>query len=155
MEIYNTGSARGNNMDKNASYWDELLGQGKIIWGVAADDSHSPGSTCGSWVMVNSENNVNAILDALKAGEFYSSCGPEIYDFYVEDGKAVVECSPVERIRLHADAHPTKIKRGENGLITRAEFKIEGSWAGSYPYVRISVVDENGKIAWTNPIFLK
>jgi DNA repair protein RecO (recombination protein O) len=119
MEIYNTGSARGNNMDKNASYWDELLGQGKIIWGVAADDSHSPGSTCGSWVMVNSENNVNAILDALKAGEFYSSCGPEIYDFYVEDGKAVIECSPVSAICLQSDAQPTRITRGTDGLITR------------------------------------
>lgn len=154
MEIYNTGSARGNNMDKNAAYWDELLGQGKIIWGVAADDSHSPGSTCGSWVMVNSENNVNAILDALKAGEFYSSCGPEIYDFYVEDGKAVIECSPVAAICLQSDAQPTRITRGENGLITRAEFGL-GWWVGPYAYVRMTVIDENGNYAWTNPIFLR
>ena len=155
MEIWNSGCVMECDMDCDAPYWDELLGQGIKIYGVATDDGHGMDQHCHGWVMVNAEKDVNSILAALEAGEFYSSCGPEIYDFYVEDGKAIIECSPVERIRLHADAHPTKIKRGENGLITRAEFKIEGSWAGSYPYVRMSVVDENGKMAWTNPIFLK
>ena len=105
--------------------------------------------------MVNAEKDINSILSALENGEFYSSCGPEIYDFYIEDGKAVIECSPASKIRLHADAHPTRIVRAEDGLITRAEFDILNNGVGEYPYVRMSVVDENGKMAWTNPIFLK
>ncbi len=28
---------------------------------------------------------------------FYSSCGPEIYDFYVEGDLVVIECSPVKK----------------------------------------------------------
>ena len=155
MEIWNSASVIHCDMDGNAAYWDELLGEGVKIYGVATDDGHYLTDHCHGWVMVNANRDINSILSALENGEFYSSCGPEIYDFYVEDGKAVIECSPVSKIRLHADAHPTSIVRASDGLITHAEFDIMNSWVGKYPYVRMSVVDEDGKMAWTNPIFLK
>ena len=155
MEIWNSASVIHCDMDGDAAYWDELLGEGVKIYGVATDDGHYLTDHCHGWVMVNAEKNINSILSALENGEFYSSCGPEIYDFYVEDDKAVIECSPVSKIRLHADAHPTRIVRASDGLITRAEFDLVNVWVKDYPYVRISVVDENGNIAWTNPIFLR
>ena len=137
-------------MDKDAAYWDELLGQGIRIFGVATDDGHPIYHHCKGWVMVNAENNVNAILKALEQGAFYSSTGPEIYDFYIKDGKAVVECSPSATIRVHCDCHPTRLHRAEVGqALTRAEFDVS-----DYPYVRISIIDEQGRFAWTNPIFL-
>ena len=104
--------------------------------------------------MVNAENNINAILAALEAGAFYSSCGPVIKDFYVEDGKAVVECEKADRVRFHSDCHPTRIVRAEGG-VTRAECKLDGGWDGSYRYVRAVVVGDDGKLAWTNPIWLE
>lgn len=155
MEIWNTGSVMVNDMDADAAYWDELLGQGQIIYGVATDDGHAMNQHGHGWVMVNAENNISAILEALKNGEFYSSCGPEIYNFYVEDGKAVVECSSAVKIRLHSDMHPTKIINCENGTMTHAEFDIVNmGWEGEYKYVRAVVIDKDGKYAWTNPIFL-
>jgi len=153
MEIWNSGCAMNCDMDYDAAYWDELLGQGIKIYGVATDDGHAAREHCKGWVMVNAENDLDAILEALAAGDFYSSCGPEIYDFYVEDGTAYIKCSPVRKIRLHADAQPTRIVRGEDGLITEASFELK-RWTGPYAYVRMSVIDENGKYAWTNPIFL-
>ena len=150
MEIWNSGCVIDNDMDKDAAYWDELLGQGIRIFGVATDDGHPIYHHCKGWVMVNAENNVNAILRALENGAFYSSTGPEIYDFYVKDGKAVIECAPAKMIRLHCDCHPTRLHRAEDGqALTRAEFDVSG-----YPYVRITVIDEQGRFAWTNPIFL-
>lgn len=150
MEIWNSGCVIDNDMDKDAAYWDELLGQGIRIFGVATDDGHLANQHCKGWVMVNAENNVNAILESLKNGAFYSSCGPEIYDFYVEDGKAIVECSPAATIRVHSDCHPTRLRRAANGkLLTRAEFDVS-----DYSYARITVIDEQGRHAWTNPIFL-
>ena len=151
IEIWNTGCVTECEMDKDAPYWDELLGEGIKIYGVATDDGHTMDQHCGGWVMVNAEKDVNSILKALENGEFYSSCGPEIYDFYVEDGKAVIDCSPVDRVRLHSDGHATRIHRTEEGPITHAEIPL-----GSIPYnyVRLSIVDKNGKLAWTNPIFL-
>ena len=150
MEIWNSGCVIDNDMDKDAAYWDELLGQGIRIFGVATDDGHPIYHHCKGWVMVNAENNINAILKALENGAFYSSTGPEIYDFYVKDGKAVVECSPAATIRVHCDCHPTRLYRAENGqLITRAEFDVS-----NYDYARITVIDGQGRHAWTNPIFL-
>ncbi len=154
MEIWNSGCAMEDDMDTDAAYWDELLGQGQILYGVATDDGHPMYQHCNGWVMVRAENNINSILAALKNGAFYSSCGPEIYDFYVENGKAVIECSPVAKIRFHCDRHPTRVRRAENGLLTHAEIEISHNGVLEYPYVRATVIDENGKHAWTNPIFL-
>ena len=153
MEIWNSGGVIGNEMDKDAAYWDELLGMGKKIYGVATDDGHSMSEHCHGWVMVNADNDVNSILKALAEGKFYSSCGPEIYDFYVEDGKAVVECSPACKIRFHSDMHPTRIFRSaDEAGITRAEIDVVGK--RPYDYIRAVVIDKDGKYAWTNPIFL-
>lgn len=150
MEIWNSGCVQEDDMDTDAAYWDEILGQGKLIYGVATDDGHAMKNHCCGWVMVRAENNINAILAALKNGEFYSSCGPEIYNFYVDNGVAVVECSEVSKIRFHSDMHPTRIVRSEDGKLTRAEFNI----GDSYKYIRATVIDKDGKYAWTNPIFL-
>ncbi len=154
MEIWNSGSAINCDCDYDAAYWDEILGKGKVIYGVATDDAHSYDVLCKGWVMVKAEKNINSILKALENGEFYSSCGPEIYDFYVDGGKAVIECSPVSRIRLQSDMHPNRVVTDKDGGLTHAEFDIDDFWAGDYDYVRISIVDEDGKKAWTNPIFL-
>ena len=154
MEIWNSGCVIENDMDTDAAYWDELLGQGKVIYGVATDDGHGMSHHCHGWVMVNAENNINSILDALKNGAFYASCGPEIYNFYIEDGKAIVECSAAVKIRLHSDMHPTQVRRSADGTLTRAEFDIINGWPGPYKYVRATVIDEDGRYAWTNPIFL-
>ncbi|MDY3026661.1 MAG: CehA/McbA family metallohydrolase [Candidatus Faecivicinus sp.] len=149
MEIWNSGCAVENNMDTNAAYWDQLLFDGQRIYGVATDDGHSMDMHCLGWVMVNAENNVPSILDALKNGRFYASTGPEIYDFRVENGVAKVECSPVSRVEFISWCMPSRTVRGEN--ITTAEQEIPKEIS----YIRASVVDANGHRAWTNPIFLK
>ena len=105
--------------------------------------------------MVNAENNINAILAALKDGKFYSSCGPEIYNFYVEDDKAIVECSAAATVRLQSDMHPNLCVRSADGTLTRAEFSLLNKKGEPYyDYVRATVIDRDGKKAWTNPIFL-
>ncbi len=150
MEIWNSGCALSNDNDTDAAYWDEILGQGKLIYGAATDDGHAMAHHCNGWVRVRAENNISAILKALEDGKFYSSCGPEIYNFYVDEGIAVVECSAACKVRLHSDMHPTRIVRSEDGTLTRAEFNI----GDGYKYVRATVIDKDGKHAWTNPIFL-
>ena len=153
MEVWNSGCALNHDSDYDAPYWDELLGQGKVIYGVATDDGHSMKDHCNGWVMVRAENNVSSILNSLKEGKFYASCGPEIYDFYVEDGKAVVECSPACKVRFHSDMHPVSVVFAEAGKdLTRVEFTL--SVKRPYRYVRAVVADADGKLAWTNPIFL-
>lgn len=147
MEIWNSGCAIENEQDMNAAYWDQLLFDGQHIWGVATDDGHAMYQHCCGWVRVRAENNVPAILKALKEGSFYSSTGPEIYDFYVEDGVAKVKCSPAARVEFITWRMPTRIVRGEN--LTEAEH----DFYDKAKYVRACVVDKDGNRAWTNPIF--
>ena len=103
--------------------------------------------------MVNSENNVSAILNALERGAFYSSCGPEIEDFYVENGVAHVRCSDAAEITLRQLRAVYDVVRPKEGqALNEASFKIRRGGAG---YVRAVVKDAQGRRAWSNPIFLE
>lgn len=151
MEIWNSGCVIENGLDSNAAYWDELLAQGQKIFGVATDDGHDMSHHCNGWVRVNAENNVPAILDALKNGAFYASCGPEIHDFYIENGRAYVKCSPVKEIQfinLRAPYPIARAKAGETICDASASVRMGN-------YIRAVVMDEQGRRAWTNPIFLE
>jgi hypothetical protein len=150
MEIWNTGCAFENDMDTNAWGWDELLVSGRRIFGVAVDDGHPMCQHGHGWVMVRAQNDVSAILAALKRGDFYSSCGPEIYDFRVEGDTACVECSPVRFICFVNGVRPNEVVRNENGLVTSAKVKVHPA----PKYLRATMVDDLGRRAWTNPIFL-
>ena len=88
MEIWNSGCVLENGLDGNAAYWDELLLQGIRIFGVATDDGHARHHHGNGWVRVRAEKNVPDILRALREGAFYASCGPELHDFYIADGKS-------------------------------------------------------------------
>ena len=153
MEIWNSGCAMDNDLDTNAAYWDELLAQGQRLWGAATDDGHEMDQHCRGWVCVNSENSVPAIREALKAGAFYSSCGPEIEDFYVENGVAHVRCSDAAEITLRQLRAVYVVARAKEGqTLNEASFKILRGGAG---YVRAVVKDAQGRRAWSNPIFLE
>lgn len=147
MEIWNTGCVIEDQMDDDAAYWDEMLSLGHKIWGVAVDDGHQKHHHCGGWVMVNAEKNVKSILEALKNGSFYSSTGPVITDFYVDNGVAFVKAENCVNIRFCADKHPTRMFRD----VTEAALDLNDK----YEYIRAVVTDKNGNQAWTNPIFLK
>ena len=148
MEVYNTGCAMETGLDTDAAYWDELLAQGQRIFGVACDDGHEMYHHGNACVRVRSENSVPAILDALARGAFYASCGPEIYDFTVEDGTAHIACSPVREIRFHHLRTPFPRIAGDGLTGGSARLRAGG-------YIRASVMDAQGRRAWTNPIFLE
>ena len=158
MEIWNSGCAIENDLDTNAAYWDELLAQGQRLWGAATDDGHAMDQHCRGWVRVNSENSVPAIREALKAGAFYSSCGPEIEDFYVENGVAHVRCSDAAEITLRQlravyDARPRQRRAGvERSILT----KFAGAARGmSARWSRTRRDGARGAIpsSWRNRIF--
>ncbi len=153
FEIWNSGCAIENDMDTdNGAYWDDLLGLGNRIFAVATDDGHAVYQHCKGWVMVNAENNVGDILKALEDGAFYSSCGPVIKDFYVDDeGVAHIEASECEKIIFQCDKHPSRMLTAKGEPLMSAQLDLKGD----YDYIRVTVIDKHGNRAWTNPIFLK
>ena len=151
QEVWNTGCAVENNQDVNAPYWDEAIDDGQKVFGVATDDGHAMNQHCKGWVMVSADNDAASILDALEKGEFYASCGPEIRDFYVEDGVVHSECSEAAAIHFVSLRYPLPCWRDPNGGMTHAECKVPEN----LKYMRVCVMDKEGRRAWTNPIFFR
>ena len=50
--------------------------------------------------------------------------------------------------------HPTRVLKADGNLLTQAEMNIMNGEQADYQYVRAVVIDEDGRFAWTNPIFL-
>lgn len=151
MEVWNTGCVMDNGLDDHAAYWDEALDDGQQLWGVATDDGHPMDQHCHGWVMVAAANDPASILDALQKGEFYASCGPEIHDFYVEDGQARIRCSEAASVQFVSLRHPLPIIRAADMPLTSACCELPDGLR----YIRAVIRDQQGRQAWTNPIFLR
>lgn len=149
VEICNWGTVFEQNHNNDPTYWDSWLKQGKQIWGMANDDSHKREQYCGGWNMVKCEEfTIPSMLDSLKKGSFYSTTGPQIHDFYIEDGVAYVKCSEAKSITFITLSNWGKCYRDPAGKLTEASLNLPFN---AY-MTRVEIEDKDGKIAWSNPI---
>ena len=138
--------------------WDGVLTAGKIIFGVATDDSHhfrdfhpmkvNPGR---GWVMVWAEElSSNAIVEALSLGKFYSSTGVTLVDVDLSPDVISIKVEP-ERDFIYT----TRII-GQNGAVFAEEVGTSCTYQiqGDEGYVRAVVTSSSGPKAWTQPVFL-
>jgi hypothetical protein len=104
------------------------------------------------WVHVKNKTlHPELLLEALKAGDYYSSTGPQIHDIQVAPGgKISVRCSPAMRIWFTGYGSASAFAHGHG--LTQAEFDLRS--LGSSPYFRVTVGDRQGGRAWSNPIWL-
>lgn len=102
IEVYNTVSEMEVSRGRSDVYWDYLLNKEVFVWGTAVDDAHYyVFDALGGWVMVNvKEKDAEAVLEALKNGRFYSSMGPEIRYFAVEENKIEIEAQSLSVLRI-------------------------------------------------------
>lgn len=152
IEVYNHSCYLEDNTGHASYYWDAFLRKGERIWGVATDDSHQRLEDYGGgWVVVNAPSlTVAEIHKALVQGSFYFSNGPVIEAYGVKDGQVYVRCSPVVSIHFVAfERRGRSFHRVGSSLLTEATNTLRGD----ENYVRIEVVDERGRTAWSNPIF--
>lgn len=151
LEVYNT------TCDKIArsagdTDWCHLLDAGRMLGGLAVDDSHRSIDRFGGWTWLRMKSlTVAEVMKALREGRYYSSTGPAISDFRVRGGKVEVSCSPVEFIYLSALAYRGARRMAEGGKAIR---KFSCPVGEDWTYVRAVVVDHRGRKAWTNPIAL-
>jgi hypothetical protein len=152
VEIYNHGCAMGCDRPDGFAIADLLLTEGRKLTLIATDDAHfSEPDHFGGWVMVKAQaNEPEALLAALKAGQFYSSQGPELRDVRIEGGKLIVECSAVSSIVALGWGTGAKAIHGHS--MTFGEVPLER--LNNSPWIRAAVIDAAGKRAWSNPIWL-
>ena len=153
MEIYNYECFLVGAEDYNARVYDDMLRGGKKIFCVATDDTHSPISVGGGYIMIKADKlEYNTIASALLNGNFYSSTGPEIKELYIEDGVLHVKTSPAKIIALSTEHRRFDSVRGDNcETVSEGAFKVF-DYDG---YVRITVIDEYGNHANTNAYFVE
>ena len=138
--------------------YDDLLRQGKRIFCVAGDDNHAARekyrpwrSLCKSYTLIKAEKlDYPSIAKALTNGDFYASQGPVLTSLYIEDGKLCVECEPVSKIIFTAYPKRGTVIMEKEGTVTYGECEL----SPDNMYIRVTLVDERGKKAFTNAYFM-
>ena len=93
-----------------------------------------------------------SLFEALDAGRFYCSQGPEIYQLTLEDGQFTVECSPCERVIFYSNLPWSPHRCVTESGLTKASYTLHPE--NGEAFVRVQVMDAQGRSAWSNPIIL-
>lgn len=154
IEVFNTGTERLCHAGRADIHWDMLLREGKRVYAIACDDTHgktAKSDRFGGFIMVSCDSlTKESLLSAIRSGNFYASCGPELYDVTVEDGQVHVKCSPCSEIHVITYPPRGKAHYAEDEPLTELTYPLKGGET----YVRVECVDEDGSPAWSNAIFL-
>lgn len=175
MEVWNAFATSNNlggvddNGKRGASteeLWDTLLTNGKIVWGTATDDVHeyhafddreapTPGK---GWIVIQApELTAPAILSALRQGKFYASTGISLASYSADASGVSLQIAPSREWSpsLRPSARFVTKFIGPKGQVLA---EVQGHSAayrfkGREAYVRASIIDSDGRRAWTQPFF--
>jgi hypothetical protein len=132
---------------------DTMLARGRHYNAIATDDAHFQdrhNDRIRGWVWVKApELTPDALLTSLKAGWFYSSTGPMLHDVQIVGQTLRLRCSPVSSIFVTGKGSRSVYKHGK-GMID-AELSLSNLKS---PFCRVTIRDDHGGRAWTNPIWL-
>ena len=154
LECYNGCADQASDRGYSWHYIDMLLHRGHRVGAIATDDLHATQvyrDFMRGWVQVKAKSlTPDALLRALKAGHYYSSTGPQLHHVEIQGReKLVVECSPAAQILMTSASTGAAHVDGKG--LTSAEFdlrKLDSRW------LRVTVRDDAGARAWTNPMWL-
>jgi hypothetical protein len=160
VEVYNHNCAMAALPDRaNGAYMlDGLLEMGQRVMVNAGDDAHfgHPRDRFGGWMEVHCDRlDPEALLESMKAGRYYSTQGPQLRELIVDGGRLRVETDEAYAISLTGGGdrwqRGSEHHGGVGAPITEAEFDL-APFYGSY--CRVTVVDQAGRRAWSNPVWL-
>lgn len=159
VEAYNHSSALHSDRGDGVVLFDKLTDLGRRLGLIAVDDSHfwiqdglgkrPHDDAAGGWVMVKArDNEPEAILAALKAGHYYASQGPEIHSIRRVGDSLVLKSSQAATYVLAGSGCHSVVVHGDGLEEASLPLKGLGRWC------RATVVDDRGRKAWSNPLFL-
>ena len=181
IEIYNQECQSWGRQGHAENYWDLLIKSNRKVWGIACDDLHYDNDSrffeC-AWVMVKSpELSINGIISAIEQGSFYSTQGPQIYSYYIQNDMVYLECSKVTKVYITGfgnfdDGNATYfcgmtcwendefLKTTDDHMSLKIRVSdiqhldsVPGLDLANY-VVRVTLEDERKNLAWANPIFV-
>ena len=173
FEVFNgdkaTNNLGGEDVKSMEEMWDFLLSNGKLIYGVATDDSHhyknfssllsNPGR---GWVMVKSETrNQDDILDNFTTGNFYSSTGVFISDILINKKEISLDIDTnsiqISSVPILFSDYKFKTQFiGQYGIVLDETWDLNPKYKikGHEKYIRAVITNSTGHKAWTQPIFI-
>lgn len=155
-EIYNSMSGVPWNGDRadSSTQIDIAASHGIFFNLVASDDSHRYDGEAGkSFTMIQADELTReSLLEAFDAGRFYCSQGPAFEQISVEDGQITVQCSPVEHIVFYSNVVWSGERCQSGHGITNAVYHALDLPGRTDQFVRIQLIDAQGRSAWSNPI---
>lgn len=140
--------------------WDAILASGTMLYGIAVDDAHvfkQPGNpdVAGpgrGWVMVRAPKlEARALLEAMERGDFYASTGVELLEYRATERRVTVavKATPHSKYRIEF------IGKGGRLLSVASEPTASYDFRGDEGFLRVRVVESNGRLAWCQPVFVK
>ena len=160
VEIANGGCIAYGFDDLDLKVYQELLFAGKKLFATGADDNHnryvrnSRRYDSGiAYTVIKAESlDYDTVFKALKNGHFYTSQGPEIYEFYVDGNKVFISCSGADRINCNYGIRKaeTVVSEGDVPVYT-ADFNVPDNCE----FFRITIIDKQGRMACTNACFVE
>ena len=158
FEIINTGDINGGG-NTDEALWDYALSRGKRILALSGDDTHKYGPEnheCGgSFTMLSaSEFSRAGLVRAIKEGTFYPSTGPRIYDMRITDDILHMEFDDAVYVRIVGrDFMGKGFLPQEGKKLNTLDWDIN-STKKPLKYFRVEIIDERGRKAWSQPVFL-
>ncbi len=174
--VYNDGGIQAPAMDV---FWDHALTErlrsgGKVLWGLAVDDAHHYGEPSVArinpgrgWVMVRAEElTAAALIEALEAGDFYSTTGVELEGVERSGDELRVRIVPEVGVAYTTEFFGSR-RDGPAGevLAAVAGTDVRYTLEGDELYVRARVTSSKEKVngyragelerAWTQPLIVE
>ncbi len=157
IEVHNYGCSLEDYTGCAETYWDNLLSDGSRIYAVATDDNHNAGSpddSFGGWIMAYAARLTrDAILQAIIDGDFYASTGPRILRYGILEGVAFVECTGVQQVNFVCGGSigcgSTVWSASGSDDVVSARHVLSGRES----YLRIRCQRQDGRTAWSQPLF--
>ena len=149
IEIFNAVIGRLVGNPDSTDKWDHLLSQGRRVLGFASDDSHRATDIGRAWLCVRAAKRTpEAVIQAIKQGNFYCSSGIIFSDIRRENAAIHVESDNAEEI----------MATGVDGRVIKTvkERQMTLELGGlDTPYVRFTARGCPAIMGWTQPFFLK
>jgi hypothetical protein len=156
VEVYNSNCEIYNGAGDSRPHVDSILADGRRTLLFATDDHHGtpepkkiPDSAI-SWISVKAKRDPASIITSIKSGMFYASNGPKLKSIRIEDGTIVAETSPAVSIGfISTPSRGTKYWANEKPLT-----EVAYTPRKKEIYIRVEATDQNGRTAWSNPIYI-
>ena len=160
--IHDTNVYGSKTRPSSEQIWDGILSSGKLIYGVAADDSHhyhdftpkmaNPGR---GWICVQAESlSQSSIMESIRNGDFYASTGVYLDELNRSDTSFNITIGTGEDDPLKSTEYVTTITGNGGRILTETDaLNINYELPDDESYIRATIRSSGGFKAWTQPIF--